>query len=60
MMVGMAGTRSRISRYAAPVAVSATTEPTDRSMPPMMITSSIPTARMPVSDTSRVTLLRLR
>ena len=29
-------------------------------MPPMMMTSSMPTARMPVSETSRATLLRLR
>ena len=41
--------------------LDASTAPTDRSMPPVMITSAEPTAMMPMSDTwlKMLTMLRV-
>src|SRR3569623_2373137 len=38
------------ARLAATIAVSATTEPEDRSLPPAMMTCVAPTAMMPMTD----------
>ena len=44
---------------AVSVAASASTEPTDRSMPPEMTTAVMPTARIPFSATCRRMSVRL-
>ena len=42
------------------IMLSASTEPTDRSMPPMMMTIAAPTAITPMSETWLMMLIRLR
>src|ERR1700730_17527702 len=46
------------ARLAATIAVTATTEPEDRSMPPLMITWVTPTAMMPITETCRIIATR--
>ena len=50
---------SRIMNDAAPTAHKASTAPTERSMPPIRITSVMPMAMMPFSDAKRTILRRL-
>jgi hypothetical protein len=45
---------------ADPTAQSARTAPTERSIPPVMITRVMPIAMMPFSDAKRMTLSRFR
>ena len=46
------------ARLAATMAVSATTDPEDRSMPPVMMTWVTPMAMMPITDTCRIITTR--
>ena len=46
------------ARLAATIAVMPTTEPDDRSMPPMMMTCVTPTAMMPISASCRIMILQ--
>jgi len=46
------------ARLAATIAESATTDPEDRSMPPVMMTWVTPTAMMPITETCRIMTTR--
>ena len=53
------GCSSGCARLAATTPASATTEPSDKSTPPVRSTSVTPTARMPLIEIWRATLTRL-
>ena len=57
--VGSVPSPARIINEAAPTAQSASTAPTDRSMPPIRMTSVMPMAMMPFSEAKRTMLSRL-